>query len=405
MKHWVWVLSSVLLLATVVQASLTIHLQSPFRNDATASGYTPHIVGGVTDYNPGFGLMSRTMMQSEGEDWYVYSWSDKGITDFQDWQDFEFKVCPNTEDNNYNNNNCVSWTQGGKNRITAFFGEETEVWLYTDPSDMSYTKSFVPPGSKLVWFKSPWGNKALPQMIFGEDSVMMRFAQGDPSKCGWFYGAISPEMLRKNPLQTAHFIRLNAPYLSMPAQGVVELADYFALADTVYIDGTADAAIDISMGTLGECFDSTRTLHVYHPWRTNTTYRDSALYISVQSNIAVSPKAMDSTGEYKYWWHYDFLMDSIRSSDWNSAGALVNFHSSSNQGKSYFQEISWNDPTIVDKRPSISSFFPKGVYEAWVYTTSSGNYEVIYSPLEEKVVRLMSPWDNRSEERRVGKEC
>ena len=81
----------VFLLSSIAWGDLTVHLQSPFRNDATASDYIPHIVGGVTDYNPGFGPTSKTMMKSEGDHWYVYTWEGKTIADFQDWQDFEFK--------------------------------------------------------------------------------------------------------------------------------------------------------------------------------------------------------------------------------------------------------------------------------------------------------------------------
>ena len=217
MKHSCLGIVFLLFLSAYSWADLTIHLQSPFRDDATASEYTPHIVGGVTDYNPGFGATSKTMMKSEGDGWYVYTWTGKTIADFQDWQDFEFKACPNTDDYNYNNNNCVSWTQGGKTRITAFFGTETEIWLYTDVTDKSYKKSFMAPGSKIVWFKSPWGNKALPQMIFGADSVLMRFNEGDKSKCGWFYGALTPDMMTANALKTAHFIRYKAPWYIVPA--------------------------------------------------------------------------------------------------------------------------------------------------------------------------------------------
>ena len=240
MKHCCLGLVVPLFLAVSTWADLTIHLQSPFRGDATASSYTPHIIGGVTDYNPGFGANSRTMMKSEGDDWYVYTWTGKTIASFQDWEDFEFKACPNTDDYNYNNNNCVSWTQGGKTRITAFFGTETEIWLYTDTRDKSYKKSFMAPGSKIVWFKSPWGNKVLPQMIFGADSVLMRFNEGDKSKCGWFYGALTPSMVESNPLLTAYFVRYKAPWYAVPANrdSSVDFAGVIQVQDTLFVDGT-----------------------------------------------------------------------------------------------------------------------------------------------------------------------
>ncbi len=391
MKYWVWVIYVVLFLVVASNAALTVHIQSPWRTDASKDGYFLHILGAAGgSYNPFYGETSPTITKDEGDGWFSYTW-DKDVSDFQDWQSFTVSIYPNTADQNYNNNNGEAWKEGGEFKMAALFGSDTEVWLYTDVTDRSYTKSFVAPGSKLVWFKSPWGNKALPQMIFGADSVMMRFSQDDPTKCGWFYGAVSPEMLKRNPVQSAHFIRLNTPYLSVPAQGVVELSDYFALADTVYVDGTAGASVDSEIGALGECFDSTLTLHVYNPWRTNSTYRDSALYISVGNNILNNPVAMDGTDEYRYWWHYDFHLDSIRPSDWIGAGARVNFHSSQNQGKRFWNVENWEADTI---RPPISSFFPKGVYETWVYTTTTGNIELIFSPLEEKVVRLMSPWDN-----------
>ena len=391
MKHWVWVVCTIFFLAVAAHATLTLHIQSPWRNDATKADYFLHILGGAGGgYNPSFGAGSSTIMTDEGDGWFSYTWN-KNVSDFQDWESFTVSIYPNTADGNYNNNNGEQWKAGGEFKMGTLFGTDVEVWLYTDPTDKSYTKSFVPPGSKVVWFKSPWGNHALPQMIFGTDSIMMRFAQDDHSKCGWFYGAVSPEMLARNPLQTAHFIRLYTPYMSVPTEGVVELAAYFAAMDTVFVDGTAGVYVDSRMTTLGQCFDSTRTLHVYNPWRTNSTYKDSALYISVGNNIINNPVAMDSTGEYKFWWHYDFHLDEIKPYDWNGAGARVNFHSSQNQGKRFWNVESWEADTI---RPAISTFFPKGVYETWVYTTTTGNIELIFSPLEEKVVRLMSPWDN-----------
>ena len=376
----------------VANATLTLHIQSPYRNDATMGNeavYGYHITGEVTDWNANFATDSRTRMTLEGDHWFSYTW-DKSLSDYPNGGGFKINVCSDTADAAHSyQNHCDTWEPSSDFSFKSLFANETEVWLYT--TETSYTFSIVPPGSKLVWFKSPWGNKALPQMIFGTDSVMMRFAQDDKTKCGWFYGAVSPEMIQRNPMQTAHFIRLNTPYMSMPAQGVVELDAYFSMADTVFVDGTAGASVDLKIGTLGECFDSTRTLHVYSPWRTNTTYRDSAVYISVGNNILNSPTAMEGTGEYKYWWHYDFHLDEIRLSDWASEGARVNFYSNQNQGKRFWQVDSWEADTI---RPPISSFFPKGVYETWVYTSTTGNIELIFSPLEEKVVRLMSPWDN-----------
>ena len=393
MKHCCLGIFASLSLVATAWADLTVHLQSPFRNDATASEYIPHVVGGVTDYNPGFGAMSKTMMKSEGDNWYSYTWTGKTIADFQEWQDFEFKACPNTDDYNYNNNACVSWKEGGKPRITSFFGSETEIWLYTDVTDMSYKKSFMAPGSKIVWFKSPWGNKALPQMIFGADSVLMRFSEDDKTKCGWFYGALTPDKMAANAIKVAHFIRYKAPWYAVPASkdSLIDLGSLLSLNDTVYVDGTASSpTASAEIGTPGECFDPTRRLHVYHPWRTNTTFRDSAFYIKIDNNILNTPTPLSDEGEYKYWRHIDFADTVVESSQWNSQMSHVQILRGSNEWPQhpYFPEAS---------RPLASELFPTGIYEVWFYTSVSlGTMDFAYYPPEPKVIRLKSPWDNTS---------
>ena len=91
------------------QAALTIHIQSPWRNDATKSSYKLHILGSTTSYNPIYEAGSNTKMKSEGNGWFSYTWY-KNVSDFQDWQNFDVKLCPDSSDNNYNNNHCEAWT-------------------------------------------------------------------------------------------------------------------------------------------------------------------------------------------------------------------------------------------------------------------------------------------------------
>lgn len=389
MKHWVWIVYAIFFLSVAANATLTLHIQSPWRNDASKDGFFLHILGGAGGgYNPTFGAGSSTITTDEGDGWYSYTWN-KNVSDFQDWESFTVSIYPNTADGNYNNNNGEQWKAGGEFKMGTLFGTDVEVWLYTDPSDKSYTKSFVAPGSKMVWFKSPWGNKALPQMIFGNDSVMMRYAIDDKSSCGWFYGAVSPAVIKRNPVQTAHFIRLNTPYLSFPASGTVELADYFAVMDTLFIDGTgASPVITEKFGTLGECFDSTRVLHIYHPWRTNSTFKDSTVYITIGNNIINNPVATEKDA-YPYWFHYDFEPATVNSTNWNSTMAQFNIYRRQNEWPqvTYFPE---------GKRPLASRLFPTGVYETWLFTNSDGELDLSFSPLEPKTIRLMSPWDNMS---------
>lgn len=390
MPHRVWVLWTFFLCASIAQASLTLHIQSPWRDDASKAEYYLHVLGSAGgSYNASYGAASTTIMTDEGDGWFSYTW-DKSVADFQDWQSFNIGLYPNTDDYNYNNNNGTAWKEGGDFKMGALFGTDTEVWLYTNTSDLSYSKSYVAPGSKIVWFKSPWGNKALPQMIMGTDSVMMRFVFDDESSCGWFYGAVTPAMLKRNPIATVHFIRYKTPYMSIPAEGQVELVDYFAVSDTLFVDGTkATLPVDSKIGTLGTCFDSTRVLHVYHPWRNNSTFKDSAVYITIGNNILNNPVAMTADGDYPYWFHYDFESSTVSSANWNSSSALFNIYRRQNE---------WPQVTFFSEaqRPLASTLFPTGVYETWIHTRSNGAFDLSFSPLEPKTVRLMSPWDNMS---------
>ena len=133
------------LVSFVYASSPTIRLQHPFRFDATTSNYIPHIVGGVTDYNPGFGPSSRTMMSSLGNDMYTYTWNGKTVADFQDWQDFEIAVCPNTNDNYYNSNNCFRWTEGGIRRITEVFIDTNSILILSDAATKEKTDIIIKP--------------------------------------------------------------------------------------------------------------------------------------------------------------------------------------------------------------------------------------------------------------------
>ncbi|MCQ2102627.1 MAG: fibro-slime domain-containing protein [Fibrobacter sp.] len=388
MKHNVWVFLIVSFFAVFANAKLIIHVQSPWRDDASKDGYFLHMLGGAGGgYNPQFGETSSTRMTDEGDGWFSYTWQ-KDVADFQSWESFNIGIYPNTADNNFNNNNGTAWKVAGDMKVADIFGTDVEVWLYTKTDGMTYEKSFVAPGSKMVWFKSPWGNKALPVMIFGKDSILMRFAQDDESKCGWFYGAISPAVMKSNPLGAAHFIRNRTPYMSMPAEGVVELADALGTSDSVFIDGTAgDLTPGFKMGALGECFDSTRTLHIYHPWRTNSTFRDSLIFISIGNNILNNPVATEPEEQFRYWYKYDFDAPTVASSNWASSMATFNIYRRQNE---------WPQVTFFKEgaRPQASQLFPTGVYETWLYTRTSGSYEFLFSPLEPRTVRLLSPWDN-----------
>lgn len=376
-----------LVFSVCAEAALTLHIQSPWRDDPVLSTYSLYVYGGATG---GYSATASNKMESEGDGWFSFVW-DKSIKDFS-WESFTIRACAPESDQNCNGG--PYWADSEAKtlefKMTETFGSEQELWFYVDSSNHSnYSKSFVPPGSKLIWFKSPWGNKALPHLIFGSDSVLMRFVPDDTTSCGWFYGAVSPSMLAANPLRSAYFERFNTPYLSLPRKGTFDLSSALSKSDTIYIDGTTDSLKILSdFGTSGTCFDSSKTLHIYHPWRTNTTYRDSILYISVGNNILNNPTAM-TKDEYARWWKYDFSAEIVSKQEWQSASALLNIYRRQNEwpAVTYFTD---------SQRPLISDFFPKGVYEAWLFTSKNGTLDISFSPLEEKIIRLMSPWDDMS---------
>ena len=377
----------VLFIAFYAEAALVLHIQSPWRDDPLFSSHSLYVYGGATG---GYSATESNKMQPEGNGWFSFVW-EKSVTNFS-WESFTIRACAPESDQNCNGGPYWSDSSGKsfEFKMTDVFSSEEEIWFYVDSlNHTDFSKSIVPPGSKIIWFKSPWGNKSLPLLFFGADSVLMHFVPNDSSSCGWFYGAISPSMFAANPLQSVYFERFNTPYLSLPVEGTFDLSKAFSKSDTIYIDGSSNSLKILSgFDSSGSCFDSSKTLHIYHPWRTNTTYRDSTLYISVGNNILNNPTAMIAD-EYNRWWKYDFSAEIISKQEWKSSSAYLNIYRRQNEwpAVTYFNE---------SQRPLISDLFPKGVYEAWLFTTKDGLLDISFSPLEEKVIRLMSPWDNMS---------
>ena len=378
-------------------ADLTVHLQSPF-GVAAASKYVPHVV--ANSAKPDVGATSSTVMKDDGENWYSYTWK-KSLSDFKASETFTIKACPETATSNIT---CVDWAEGDDFNYRDFFEGSKEVWIYTDEATGAYTKSFVAPGSKIVWFKSPWGNKALPQMVFGQDTVLMHFSN-DKTKCGWFYAGISPEMLEKHVLKTAVFTRFNASWLTVPSdkKSIIELSSVLERKkDTIYVDGTlATPSVGTSIGTVGDCFDNSRTLHIYNPWRNNSIYRDSTVYVSIDGVRPETIPSGDTTVAgpaqeglafdkgYKFWLSMSFPDSIVSTAAWKSQDAKVQItrsYTERNITAHYFSEAN---------RPVASDLFPSGVYEAWFFASSTmEEFDISFAPLERKVVRLLSPWKN-----------
>ena len=102
---------------------------------------------------------------------------------------------------------------------------------------------------------------------------------------------------------------------------------------------------------------------------------------------------MDSK-RFPYWWTI-LSPATVSSANWTSPSSVFNFYRKQNE---WPQVTHFTDAT----RPTISSMFPQGVYEAWLFPKNNSTVEVIFYPLEPKTVRLMSPWDNMSPSMLVG---
>ena len=378
-------------LASTAMADLTVHVRSPFAATETT---IPHIL--LNSATPEVGAGSSTVMKAETENWYSMTWK-SSLMDFKSTDTFAFKWCPESATSN---TLCKDLGDEVSFNVRDFFEGSSNAWIYVDSETGTYTKSFAAPGSKIVWFKSPWGNKVLPQMIYEQDTILMH-PSDDADKCGWFYAALTPEILEGHVLNTAIFTRYMAPWITVPEdkKQIIDLSNVISKKDTIYVDGTETTpTVTVKMGTVGTCFNKDRVLHVYNPWRNNNVYRDSTVYLSIdgvwQDSVAgtegkVAGPALSGLSfdkDYKYWLSVTFPDDVVSSEAWKSSDAKVQITRSYKENIKihYFSE---------KNRPLASDLFPPGVYEAWFFASSTmEDVDLSYAPLERKVVRLLSPW-------------
>lgn len=361
----------VLLLCSSLHAQTVIHILSPWVNDPAAVANRHHLYGNATGYSAN----DDTRMEVEGDGWFQYTW-DASVT--FSYEAITLRNCPVASDANCNGG--IYWEDGTDKielGLTEIFGEETEIWIYPDNVAPNYYHiELDPPGSQFVWFKSPWGNKTLPNMIVGADTVQMR-AVSDSAYCGWFVGALRP-----NKPTDVYFQR---PYtdLHLPITATVDLSTVLQSQDSVFIDGTTDPLVaDVALGSVGTCFDSSRTVHVLNPWISDAHRRDMPLYFSA-GNLQNADSAMDSTGEMKYWWRFDFSPEMVaKTQEWSWAKLQIrSFYPEKGQG--YLTHP--HTPALVD-------LFPKGEYEVWLIPRSDSTFDWTYAPLYPRQINLLSPW-------------
>lgn len=376
----------IMILAVVGQAASLLHVQSPWRGDPSYEKYGLHVIGSASaSYIPDFSAKSKTEMTDEGDGWYSFSLG----TSYQEWQRFDvvaamlYDTLVNDTVRKYSK--VLRWENLNDLSPQSMFLEDAERWIYTDPTDSTTFISLYGPDAKIVWFKSPWGIHTVPQMVVGKDSIRMHPAD-DPKKCGWFYGGISHDILSSNTKVVLSFSKYTDPQVRAASGKTLDITALASSKDTLFIDGSENNLVLASkISSLGECFDESKILHVFSPWRTDPNFKDSTLYISVDGSILINPTAM-TADTIPRWYHYVFDKNVLQDDRWKSSEAKVHLYRQRNEWPvvSFFGDM--------DKAPSFSDFFPKGIYESWVYTHEDGHYDVFYNAPKPKVVRVLSPW-------------
>ena len=354
MRFYVFAFLCFLVLPIFAQNSYTIHILSPWASDGSHYFLSP-----ASDWNPG----EKTLMSSEGDHWHSFTFSAPGA--ITEWWDFELR---SDED---------AW--GVKPKLIDLFKEEQEIWLYVQGN--SYEVSHISPKAKVLWFKSPWGNKSLPSVVIGLDTLRMRAKPNAEDQCGWFYAGLLPEQLKLS--QEVIFKRAFANEF-LPLKGSVDLSDVLSANDTVYVDGSVELLVaDSKIGSPGACFDSSRTIHVFHPWANDGIRASLPIYIEAGNVV----RDQEMTAEpLKNWFEYSFSADKVGNSEWNNASlGIISYQPTIGQ---YYLSFPFKNT------PKLTDLFPAGVYEVWVTTKKNGSHELIFETIHPRYLRFFNPWEN-----------
>lgn len=368
---------ALLLLASFpVYAKYTLHVLSPWKDDPTYSTYVHHLVGSpATDYNADISG-TKTKMSNDGDGWYSFTWD----TTTQFNNTVTLHGCP---EGNAWCGGAVDWKPGTPAanplpKLSVLFANSNEVWVYPDADAPYYALEMYEPGSRIVWFKSPWGNKALPRMIVGSDTVRMFPAYDDAQHCGWFKGGIA---LGKST--AVHFQRPHTDW-ALPASGNLELSSVLSSQNIVYVDGTAATlAAAKTLGSAGECFDSSRTIHVLSPWFRDTQRKTLPVYLKIDGNIYNQDTAMSAEGEFEYWWRFDVSPEKTVANDW-STYSKVSF-------TSYYPKKGENYKSYKHA-VAVAPMFPSGEYEVWMIPKGDSNMTFTWTPIHPRYIQFLNPW-------------
>ncbi len=352
-------------------AQYTLHILSPWAADPVKILNRHHLNGGATGI---YNADPTKQMTRESDGYFTQTFPKATYT----WEDFTLKNCGLATDQNCNGGETWKTAAGTeiKPKVVDLFGTEKEIWVIPDASAKGYHIELIPPGAKVIWFKSPWGNKVLPNMIVGTDTVRLRYST-EPTRCGWFKGALRDAQIT---LGQVHFQR---PYTdkTLPVTGSLNLTSLLAKKDTLFVDGTAATlAGDSTVGTAGTCMDTARVVHILHPWASDPNRFELPVYLHA-GNILGNYAAMDSTGELKGWWRFAFSAAQYAHTEFKTANLDI---------RSYYPTPENATQTYASLK--LTTLFPSGEYEVWLLPVGT-TFKVIRAPLQIRTINIMNPFE------------
>ena len=256
-----------------------------------------------------------------------------------------------------------TWSETPRLRDFTVFGDE--VWVYIDENGDFSVK---PSGPWSIWFKSPWGNKIIPNMIYGNDTIPLQPAVEGSDYCGWFsytFGAPSA-------LMPVYFQRPHTSFTYPSSQTAIDIGELISEGHTVFIDGTAgDIKINTVRTSNGECFDDQYSFHLY--WTGNTE-------IQMTVGSTISNITIHKQNNLDNWYLHN--ADSV-----GSGNDLVTF---------YMRDYSDNTMDTFSTTQTIKEIFPSGVYDAWFRIENDDQIIITNTPIYQKRIRVLNPWTNTS---------
>lgn len=317
----------------------TIHIQSPWATD------DPHFfeAGRFTENK-------ASPMVSDGNHWHTVVVTAAEVTEYSTTT---IKLSSAE----------ITWSERPRLRDLTVFGDE--VWVYLDELG---NYSVKPSGPFSVWFKSPWGNKIIPNMIYGSDTIAMKPAINKSDYCGWFSYTFSVP----TDFIPIYFQRPHSSFTYPNTISTIDVGPLMSAGKTVFIDGTASTIKQDTVRTSkGECFDGRYSFHLY--WTGNSE-------IQLSAGGAISNETIHRQNGLDNWYYRN--TESI-----GNGSDKVTFN---------IRDYSDNTTEIFTTTQTLKEIFPKGLYDAWIRIDGNGKMSITNTPIYQKNLRFLNPWSNTS---------